>query len=164
MIKVKRKWSDAMAHSAHLLSECVENWSMPGHLWKYNQLWTMSIKIRKPSLALNLSKRMLKELSQLQKLIILPREEEGILTQTEFMFSKFCAEEKLKKKTSDHLLSMIKRRDFVIEDIRAETIRELETLISEIQTAAEIKYQNTIYGRRPMVNKKLRCIWGPWSW
>ena len=129
MIKVKRKWSDAMAHSAHLLSECVENWSMPGHLWKYNQLWTMSIKIRKPSLALNLSKRMLKELSQLQKLIILPREEEGILTQTEFMFSKFCAEEKLKKKTSDHLLSMIKRRDFVIEDIRAETIRELETLI-----------------------------------
>ena len=118
----------------------------------------MSIKIRKLSLALNLSKRMLKELSQLQKLIILPREEEGILTQTEFMFSKFCAEEKLKKKTSDHLLSMIKRRDFVIEDIRAETIRELETLISEIQTAAEIKYQNTTYGRRPMVNKKLRCI------
>jgi len=68
-------------------------------------------------------------LSRLLKLIILPREEEGILTQTEFMFSKFCAEEKLKKKTSDHLLSMIKRRDFVIEDIRAETIRELETLI-----------------------------------
>ena len=69
------------------------------------------------------------ELSRLQQLIIRPGEEGGILTQTEFMFSKFCAEEKLKKKTSDHLLSMIKRRDFVIEDIRAETIRELETLI-----------------------------------
>ena len=36
-----------------------ENWSMPGHPWKYYQLWTMSIKIRKPSLALNLSKWML---------------------------------------------------------------------------------------------------------
>jgi hypothetical protein len=47
------------------------------------------------------------------------------------MFSKFCAEEKLKKKTSDRLISMIKRRDFVIEDIRAETIRELEALISD---------------------------------
>jgi hypothetical protein len=47
------------------------------------------------------------------------------------MFSKFCAEEKLKKKTSDRLISMIKRRDFMIEDIRAETIRELETIISD---------------------------------
>jgi hypothetical protein len=45
------------------------------------------------------------ELSRLQQLIILPGEEGGILTQTEFMFSKFCAEEKLKKTTSDHLLS-----------------------------------------------------------
>ncbi len=71
------------------------------------------------------------ELSRLQKLIIRPGEEGGIIMQTEFMFSKFCAEEKLKKKTSDRLISMIKRRDFVIEDIRAETLRELETLISD---------------------------------
>ena len=67
------------------------------------------------------------ELSRLQ-LIIRPGKEGGIITQTEFMFSKFCAEEKLKKKTSDRLISMIKRRNFVIEDICAETIRELETL------------------------------------
>ena len=72
------------------------------------------------------------ELSQLQQLIIRPGEEGGIITQSEIKFSKFCAEEKLKKKTSDGLISMIKRRDFVIEeDIRAETIRELETLISD---------------------------------
>ncbi len=38
------------------------------------------------------------ELSRLQQLIIRPGEEGGIITQTEFMFSKFCAEEKLKKK------------------------------------------------------------------
>ena len=71
------------------------------------------------------------ELSRLQQLIIWPGEEGGIITQTEFMFSKFCIEEKLKKKTSDCLISMIKRRDFVIEDSRAETIRELETLVSD---------------------------------
>jgi hypothetical protein len=67
------------------------------------------------------------------QLIIRPGKEGGIITQTEFMFSKFCAEEKLKKKTSDRLISMItgKRRDLVIEDIRAETIQELETLISD---------------------------------
>ncbi len=72
------------------------------------------------------------ELSRLPQLIILPGEEGGITTQTElfsmFSLSLFCAEEKLKKKTSYRLISMIKRRDFVIEDICAETIRELETL------------------------------------
>ncbi len=68
------------------------------------------------------------ELSRLQQVIIRPGEGGGITTQTEFMFSMFCAEEKLKKKPSDRLISMIKRREFVIEDICAETIRELETL------------------------------------
>ena len=68
------------------------------------------------------------ELSRLQQLIIRPGEGGGIITQTEIMFSMFCAEEKLKKKTSDRLITMIKRRDFVIEDICAETIRELEKL------------------------------------
>ncbi len=41
------------------------------------------------------------ELSRLQQLIIRPGEDGGILTQTEFMFSKFCAQEKLKKNTSE---------------------------------------------------------------
>ncbi len=73
------------------------------------------------------------------------------------MFSKFCAEEKLKKKTSDRLISMIKRRDFVIEDIRAETIRELETLISDCRrfkisqydlwTKADGKHEVKAYSR-----------------
>jgi hypothetical protein len=72
------------------------------------------------------------------------------------MFSKFCAEEKLKKK-SDHLISMIKRGDFVIEDIRAETIRELETLISDcsrckishydLWTKADVKQEVKAYLR-----------------
>ena len=57
------------------------------------------------------------ELSRLQQLIIRPGEGGGIITQTEFMFPMFCAEEKLKKITSDRLISMIKRRNFGIEDI-----------------------------------------------
>ncbi len=41
------------------------------------------------------------ELSRL-RLIIRPGEEGGIITQTEFMFSKFCAEANLKTKTSEY--------------------------------------------------------------
>ena len=40
-------------------------------------------------------------------------------------------EENLKKRSSDRLISMLKRLDFVKEGIRAETIRELEHLIAD---------------------------------
>ena len=39
-------------------------------------------------------------LSQLQQLIARPGESGGVLTRTEFTVSKFCTEEKLKKRTS----------------------------------------------------------------
>ncbi len=45
--------------------------------------------------------------------------------------SKFCAEHRLKKYTGDDLLAMIRRKDFVREDIRYETIRELEQIIEK---------------------------------
>ena len=79
-------------------------------------------------------------LSQLQQLIVRPGESGGVLTRTEFTLSKFCTEEKLKKKTSDRLLAMLKRRDFVVEDIHAETIRELETLISDCSRSKISEY------------------------
>ena len=80
------------------------------------------------------------ERSRLQHLIIRPGESGGVLTRSEFEIARFCAEEKLKKRTSDRLLAMIKRRDFVIEDIRAETIRELETLISDCSKSKISEY------------------------
>ena len=80
------------------------------------------------------------ELSRLQQLIARPGESGGVLTRTEFTVSKFCTEEKLKKRTSDRLLAMLKRRDFVIEDIHAETIRELETLISDCSRSKISEY------------------------
>jgi hypothetical protein len=54
-----------------------------------------------------------------------------MLTQTEYVVSKFCAEHRLKKYTGDDLLAMIRRKDFVREDIRYETIRELEQIIEK---------------------------------
>ena len=49
-------------------------------------------------------------LSRLQ-LIIRPGKEGGIITQTEFMISKFCAEEKLKTKTFEHPGSSVDARE-----------------------------------------------------
>ncbi len=42
-----------------------------------------------------------------------------------FDLQKFCTEEKLKKRTSDRL-GMLKERAFMIEDLRADSIREIE--------------------------------------
>jgi hypothetical protein len=45
-----------------------------------------------------------------------------------------------KKRSSDHLISMLKQRDFVIEDIRAETIRELEHRIADCSRSKISEY------------------------
>ena len=66
-----------------------------------------------------------------ERLIIRPGQSGGMLTRTEFQIAKFCTEEKLKKRTSDRLIGMIKTRAFVIEDIRADSIREIEKMISD---------------------------------
>ena len=59
------------------------------------------------------------ELSALPQLIIRAGESGGVLTQTEFQITKVCAEHKLKKRTADGLLCMLRRDDFVPGDIRA---------------------------------------------
>ena len=46
-------------------------------------------------------------------------------------FAKFCTEHKLKKRTSDCLLGMLKERAFILEDLHADSIREIEKLISD---------------------------------
>ncbi len=56
-----------------------------------------------------------------------------MLTRSEFELAKFCTEEILRKKTSDRLIRMIKQRAFVIEDIHADSIREIEKMISHFK-------------------------------
>ncbi len=74
------------------------------------------------------------------QMIIRPGESGGLLTGTEFRFAKFCTEEKLKKRTSDRLLGMLKGRAFTIEDLRADSIREIEKLISDSCRGKIIEY------------------------
>ena len=65
--------------------------------------------------------------------LIRPGESGGLLTPTEFRFAKFCTEQKFKKRTSesDCLFGMIKKRASIPEDLHADSIREIEKLISD---------------------------------
>ena len=69
--------------------------------------------------------------SSLVQLIIRPGESGGLLSPTEFRFAKFCTEHKLKKRTSNCLLGMLKERAFILKDLHADSIREIEKLISD---------------------------------
>ena len=69
--------------------------------------------------------------SRLERLVIRPGESGGLLTRTEFELAKFCTEERIRKKTSDRLIRMIQHRSFVIEDIHAKSVREMEKMISD---------------------------------
>ena len=47
--------------------------------------------------------------TRLDQLIIRPGESGGMLTQSEYQLALFCSEEKLKKRTSNRLIAMIKQ-------------------------------------------------------
>ena len=66
-----------------------------------------------------------------EQLIIRPEKSGGLPTAAEFRFAISCTEEKLKKRTSDRLLGMLKERAFILEDLRADSILEIEKLISD---------------------------------
>jgi hypothetical protein len=78
--------------------------------------------------------------TRLDQLIIRPGESGGMLTQSEYQLALFCSEEKLKKRTSNRLTAMIKQRAFVIEDIRADTIREIEKMITDSSSSKILEY------------------------
>jgi hypothetical protein len=90
---VKGKCGNEVARSGHVLTECVEIRSMPGHHLKFYQLFTMPIE---ETASGSQPVEMNGQLSGLQQLIIRPGKSGGVLTQAEFEISRFCAEEKLK--------------------------------------------------------------------
>ena len=67
----------------------------------------------------------------LAQLIIRPGESGGLLTPTELRFAKFCTVQKLKKRTSDCLLGMLKERAFIVKELHADSIWENEKLKSD---------------------------------
>ena len=59
--------------------------------------------------------------STLERVVIRPGESGGLLTRSEFELAKLCTEERLRKKTSDRIIRMIKLCAFIIEDIHADS-------------------------------------------
>jgi hypothetical protein len=72
---------------------------------------------------------LLQQPSRLERLVIRPGESGWVLTYTEFELAKFC---KTKKRKCDYLYIM-KKRAFAIEDIRADSIWEIEKMIRHFQ-------------------------------
>ena len=97
--------------------------------------------------------------STLDRMVIRPGESGGLFTRSEFDLAKFCTEERLRKKTSDRLIRMIKRRAFVIEDIHADSIREIEKMISDSSTSkiSELDLWKKIDGKQ-VVKGYLRSL------
>jgi hypothetical protein len=65
------------------------------------------------------------------QLIITPGASGGILTQSEYQLAQIFTEETLKTRTPDRLIRMICERDFVVKDIRAGSIWEIEKMITD---------------------------------
>ena len=95
--------------------------------------------------------------SSLAQLINRPGESGGLLSPTEFRFAKFCTEHKLKKRTSDCLLGMLKERA-LFSKIFMQTLSG--KLRNWYQTLAKVKWENMIYGQKWMVCKKWNSTWG----
>ena len=92
------------------------------------------------------------DLPALPQLIIRAGESGGVLTQSEFQIAKFCAEHKLKKRTADGLLSMLRRDDFV------PLLKQFGSWKRLLQRVARAKYMSAISGQCTMANKKLSSI------
>ena len=90
--------------------------------------------------------------STLERVVIRPGESGGLLTRSEFELAKLCTEERLRKKTSDRIIRMIKQRAFVIrvDEIHADSIREIEKMISDSSSS---KISEFDLWKKSMANK-----------
>ena len=74
------------------------------------------------------------------RIIISAGEDGGVITQTEFLVAELASERKLPKKTTNRILTMMKRREFVLSDIRTDRIQQIEKLISKADGGSPLEY------------------------
>ena len=71
----------------------------------------------------------------------------GVVTRIEYMIAQLASEEKLTKKTSNRIIKMVKRDDFVAADIRTDRIQHIEAAIEKQMVAP---FSNTTFGSKGM--------------
>ena len=54
----------------------------------------------------------------------------GVVTQSEFLMAQLASEETLRKRTTNKFISLLRRKDFVPDEIRTDRIQQIERLIA----------------------------------
>ncbi len=74
------------------------------------------------------------------RIIIRPGEDGGVITLSEFLIAELASEQKFPKKTTNRILTMMKRKEFVLCDIRTDRIQQIEKLISKADCGTPLEY------------------------
>ena len=65
------------------------------------------------------------------RIIMRPGEDGGVVTQSEFLIAELASEEKLRKRTTNKFIALLRRKDFVPDEIRTDRIQQIERLIAK---------------------------------
>jgi hypothetical protein len=65
------------------------------------------------------------------RIIIRPGEDGGVNTQSEYLIAELASEERLTKKCTNKIIAVLRRKDFVPDEIRTDRIQQIEKMISK---------------------------------
>ena len=65
------------------------------------------------------------------RIIICPGQDGGVITQTEYLIAKLASDETLPTRCTNKIIAMLKRKDFITDEIRTDRIQQIEKLVSK---------------------------------
>ena len=74
------------------------------------------------------------------RIIIRAGEDGGVITQSEYLIADLASKEKFTKGSTNNLIAMLKRNDFVPAEIRTNRIQQIEALISKADGGATLEF------------------------
>ena len=60
-----------------------------------------------------------------------PGEDGGVITQSEYLIAELASQEKLRKKCTNKFIALLRRKDFVPDEIRTDRIQQIEKLVAK---------------------------------
>ena len=65
------------------------------------------------------------------RIIICPCEDGRVITQSEYLIVALVSTERLTKSSINNIIAIVKRKDFVLDNIRTNRIQQIEMLVSK---------------------------------
>ena len=65
------------------------------------------------------------------RIIMRPGEDGGVITQSEYLIAELASQEKLRKKCTNKFIALLRRKDFVPDEIRTDRIQQIEKLVAK---------------------------------